>query len=69
MVVPLTSARRGLPSHIEVDSRSSGLDEVSYAKCEDLKFVLDRRLVHRVGTVDPAAMAAIEQVLRYVLDL
>ena len=69
MVIPLTSTRRGLPSHIEIDSRSSGLDEVSYAKCEDLKSISDRRLVHRLGTVDPAAMAAIERVLRYLLDL
>ena len=37
MVVPLTSARRGLPSHVEIDKPASGLDEVSYAKCEDLK--------------------------------
>lgn len=69
MVVPLTSVRRGLPSHVEIDKADSGLDEVSYAKCEDLKSISDRRLVHRVGTVDPAAVAAIERILRYLLDL
>ncbi len=68
MVIPLTSARRGLPSHIEIDGPSSGLNEVGYAKCEDLKSISDRRLVHRVGTVDSVAMAAIERVLHYLLD-
>ena len=69
MVVAVTSTRRGLPSHVEIDKPASGLDEVSYAKCEDLKSISDRRLVHRIGTVDPAAMAAIERILRYLLDL
>ena len=69
MVVPVTSARRGLPSHVEINSPDSGLNEVSYAKCEDLKALLDRLLVHRVGTLDPAGMAAIERVLGYLLDL
>lgn len=34
IVVPITTARRGLPSHIEVEPGDSGLDDVSYAKCE-----------------------------------
>jgi mRNA interferase MazF len=69
LVVPITTARRDLPSHIEIDTPNSGLDRVSYAKCEDLKSVSDRRLVHRVGAVDPPAMDSIERVLRYLLGL
>ncbi len=69
MVVPVTSIRRGLPSHIEIDSPDSGLDEVSHAKCEDLKSISDRSLVRRLGTLDPAALASLERVLRYLLDL
>ncbi|MFH1331180.1 MAG: type II toxin-antitoxin system PemK/MazF family toxin [Actinomycetota bacterium] len=68
MVVPITSARRGLPSHIEIDHGAAGLDQVGYAGCEDLKSISERRLVHRMGAIDPAA-AAIERVLRYLLDL
>ena len=63
------SARRGLPSHIEIDAPDSGLDEVGYAKCEDLKSVSERRLVHRVGSVGSDALASIERVLRYLLYL
>jgi mRNA interferase MazF len=69
MVVPITSARRGLPSHIEIDDPDSGLNQVGYAKCEDLKSISEHRLAHRIGSVDPAATGAIERVLRYLLDL
>jgi mRNA interferase MazF len=69
MVVPVTSTRRGLPSHIEIDDSDSGLDQVSYAKCEDLKSISDRRLMHRLGVVGAGVMVEIERVLRYLLDL
>jgi hypothetical protein len=35
IVVPTTTTRRGLPSHVEIEPGSSGVDEISYAKCED----------------------------------
>ncbi len=69
MVVPITSARRDLPSHIEIDDPDSGLDQISYAKGEDLKTISTQRLVHRLGTTDAAAMTALERVLRFLLDL
>jgi hypothetical protein len=69
MVVPVTSARRGLPSHVEIDSRHLGLDEVGHAECEDLKSISDRRLVHCLGAVDSAELASIERALRYLLEL
>ncbi|HSQ37319.1 MAG TPA: type II toxin-antitoxin system PemK/MazF family toxin [Acidimicrobiia bacterium] len=69
MVVPVTSARRGLPSHIEIDDPDSGLDQVGYAKCEDLKSISARRLVHRLGAVEAGVTADVERVLRYLLDL
>jgi mRNA interferase MazF len=39
IVVSTTTTHRGLPSHVEVEPGSSGLDEVSYAKCEDVQSV------------------------------
>ncbi len=62
MVVPVTSTRRGLPSHVEIDGPDSGLDEVGYAKCEDLKSISDRRLVHRIGTLDSAAIEELREI-------
>ncbi len=69
IVVPITSARRGLPSHVELDDPLTGLDEISYAKCEDIKSVSEHRLITRLGAVPPAAMFAMERVLRYLLTL
>ena len=69
MVVPCTTARRDLPSHVEIDPGESGLDEVSYAKCEDLKSISERRLISRVGEVIPEVTFEIGRVLRILLDL
>jgi len=69
MVVPCTGTRRGLPSHIEIEPGDSGLDLVSYAKCEDLKSVSEQRLVTRMGQVGPDVMFGIGRVLRFLLEL
>jgi mRNA interferase MazF len=69
VVVPITTAYRGLPSHIEIDQRDSGLDEVSYAKCEDVKSVSEQRLISRLGTVGDDVIFQAARVLRFLLDL
>lgn len=69
VVVPITTAYRGLPSHVEIDPGSSGLDEVSYAKCEDVKSVSEQRLIGRLGAVDEQAMFEAARALRFLLDL
>lgn len=69
VVVPISTAYRGLPSHVEIDPGSSGLDEVSYAKCEDVKSVSEQRLIGRLGAVDEQAMFEAARALRFLLDL
>lgn len=69
VVVPITTTYRGLPSHVEIDPGSSGLDEVSYAKCEDVKSVSEQRLIGRLGAVDEQAMFEAARALRFLLDL
>jgi mRNA interferase MazF len=69
MVVPCTTARRGLPSHIEIEPGDSGLDLVSYAKCEDMKSISEERLVTRMGQVGLDVMFGIGRVLRFILEL
>ena len=69
IVVPCTTARRGLPSHVEIDPASSGLDEVSYAKCEDVRSVSDERLVARLGSVSVDVAFEMARALRFLLDL
>jgi mRNA interferase MazF len=69
LVVPVTSARRDLPSHVEIEPGESGLDHPSYAKCEDVKSVSERRLLDRLGVVGPEPLFGIGRVLRYLLEL
>jgi mRNA interferase MazF len=68
IVVPCTTAHRGLPSHVELDPDAAGLDEVSYAKCEDVKSVSDQRLIARLGVVNDEARFPIARALRFLLD-
>jgi len=68
IVVPCTTRRRALPSHIEIEPEMSGLDEVSYAKCEDVKSVSDHRLIARLGRVPDEALFTIARALRFLLD-
>ncbi len=69
IVVPCTTTRRGLASHVELDPASTGLDYISFAKCEDVKSVSEERLVARLGVTPLDAMFEIARSLRYLLEL
>jgi mRNA interferase MazF len=69
IVVPMTTAHRGLPSHVEIEPGGSGLDDLSYAKCEDIKSVSEQRLIARRGSAPDTVMFAIGRGLRFLLDL
>ncbi len=69
IVVPITSRHRGLPVHIEIEPGESGLDAVSYARCEDVRSLSDVRLVARAGRVSMDVMFRIERVLGWALGL
>jgi mRNA interferase MazF len=69
IVVPCTTTHRDLPTYVELDDTLTGLDAVSYAKCEDVKSISDRRLGARVGSADSESMFAIARALRFLLDL
>jgi mRNA interferase MazF len=69
IVVPTTTADRGLPSHVELDPKDSGLDELSYAKCEDVKSVSERLLIGCLGAVGDEVTFQIARALRFLMDL
>ena len=68
IVVPCTTTRRGLPSHVELDPDSSGLDDITYAKCEEIKSISDERLIVRLGAAPNDSHFDITRSLRYLLD-
>jgi mRNA interferase MazF len=69
LVVPVTSSRRGLPSHVEIEAGESGLDDPSYAKCEDVKSISERRLISRLGVASSKPLFEIGRVLRNLFEL
>lgn len=68
IVCPLTTSRRGLSLHIEVDpTDTTGLHSTSYVKCELVRSISRRRLVHQLGAIDIATSNQVERVLRTLL--
>jgi mRNA-degrading endonuclease toxin of MazEF toxin-antitoxin module len=45
------------------------LDDISYAKCEDVKSISQARLIARLGTATEPATFDIGRILRYLLDI
>jgi mRNA interferase MazF len=69
IVVPLTTVRRGLSLHVEVEaSPETGLDETCYAQCELIRSVSRKRLVHRIGSVGPGVNLRVGAVVKMLLD-
>lgn len=70
IVLPLTTTRRELPIHVEVEpSPTSGLVETSYVQCELVRSVSTRRLVHRIGVIGPAEATQVGTVLQTLIPV
>lgn len=69
-VLPLTTTRHGLPTRVELEPTSAnGLHQVSYARCEDVRSISERRLVHRIGAAKGIEMASVGRTLRTFLEV
>lgn len=69
-VLPLTRTKHDLPTRVEIGAGPrNGLTDTSYARCEDIRSVSERRLVRRVGIVDLTAMHSLGRVIRTFLEL
>lgn len=69
IVTPLTTTRRGLSLHIEVEPTSeNGLDETSYIQCELLRSINRKRLVHQIGTIHVDTSLRVASVIKTLLS-
>jgi mRNA interferase MazF len=69
IVTPLTTTPRGLSLHIEVEPTiETGLNEISYIQCELIRSINRRRLIHRLGAVDPQISARVASVVKTLLS-
>jgi len=69
VVVPIGSTSYGLRSHVELELGSSGLEHLSYARCDQIRVISTERIVSRRGIVGIDKVHAIDQALRFILDL
>jgi mRNA interferase MazF len=69
VIVPITSRAKDFPPHLRIDPHEGGLQQPSYAKCEDVRSVSRECLVKLLGRVTPAALRQIEDRLHLVLGL
>jgi mRNA interferase MazF len=69
-VAPVTTARRGFRSEIDLDpDEDNGLTEPSAVQCQHVRTISIDRLADSLGTVGPAALSQIRETLADLLDL
>ena len=69
VIVPVGSTSYGLRSHVEIERGESGLDQPSYARCDQIRVISTERIIGRRGAAAVAQVYAIDQALRFILDL
>ena len=69
-VLPITRTSHDFPTRIELEATAqSGLEEISYARCEDIRAISERRLLHVLGRVDPVVMLSVSRTVRLFLEV
>ena len=69
IVLPLTTTRRALSLHVEVEaSVDTGLDKTSYVQCELIRSVNRNRLIHRLGVVDHGVGSRVSTIVTTLLN-
>ncbi len=69
VVLPITTKEKRIPFHVRLEPAESGLREVSFIKCEDVRFVSKERLTKRLGTIARQTLEAVEDRLRILMGL
>jgi mRNA interferase MazF len=68
IVAPLTTTRRGISFHVEIEPDSANrLDDVSYVQCELIRSISSKRLRSRLGMVTLANSGSVETVVKRLL--
>ncbi|MCY3961406.1 MAG: type II toxin-antitoxin system PemK/MazF family toxin [bacterium] len=69
VVVPLTTTYRGLPFHVELEATQfNGLSETSFVQCELIRSVNRKRLIHRLGILEPDPSHQVAAVIKTLLN-
>jgi mRNA interferase MazF len=69
IIVPLTSRKKQIRTHVEVLPPEGGLTTPSYIKCEDVRSSSLHRLFRLMGAVSQVTLTQVEIRLRNLLGL
>ena len=71
VVVPLTTnlRRTQVPGTIIIPAGEGGTSQESVALCYQVVVVDEQRLIRKLGSLSPSAMLALDQALKYTLQL
>lgn len=69
IVLPITSKKKGIPLHVQLSSKETGLKVESFVKCEDVRSISKERLMSYVGSISPATLEEVEYKIKLLLGL
>ena len=70
VALPITSTRKGIPWHIDIDPPEGGLQNSSTILCDQIRTLAKSRFGQKaLGKVSPETMANVEGRLRMLLQL
>ena len=70
IVVAMSTKGRPVPFHVLIEpSDQNGLEETSFAKCEQVLTISKERLVNRLGHLDEDCLRLVVNSLRKVLEI
>ena len=69
ILAPLTTTNRGLSLHVELPATAAtGLRHTSFVQCEMFRAVSTRRLIHKLGSIDPDTSYLVGAIVRTLLN-
>ena len=71
IAVPISTALRTSPTHVELSEGEGGLDQTSMAKCEQIT-TLDKSFLIRgpfSGTISPVRMTEVERAIQRAIEI
>jgi len=69
IVLPITSVKKAIPSHFEINPPEGGLKYRSFIKCEDVRSISTERLIAVWGTVSLNTLSEVGYRLRVLMNL
>lgn len=69
IIAPITSKKKNIPFHVQINPSESNLPEISYVKCEDIRSISKVRLIKKTGDLSIFSMKLVEDRLRILLSL